>query len=314
MTPQTRAAFANRLAVAPISWGVCEVPGWGTQLSPERVLGEMSGLGIDATEFGPDGFLPESPERKASLLREHGMHAVGGFVPVVLHDPRVDVVPMVRAVIESFLVAGATRVVLAADTGQVGYDSRPDLDEGQWSHLLATLDRLDALCADSGIVAAVHPHVGTMVESAADIERVLQGSGIGVCLDTGHFLVGGSDPVAFAVEHTGRISHVHLKDVRLDLAEQVRSGDLTYTDAVRRGMYVPLGAGDIDIQTIVTRLEASGYSGYYVLEQDVVLDAEPVIGTGPVEDVRTSLAFLTSRSTSDGSGHGCSSNDTRITP
>lgn len=286
--------LASRLAVAPISWGVCEVPGWGLQLAPERVLAEMSGLGVAATEFGPDGFLPHPPEERASLLRDHGMRAVGGFVPLVLHDPGVDVVPVVRSLLDSFVVAGATCMVLAADTGQTGYDSRPELGEEQWAHLLATLDRLDALCAEQGVVAAIHPHVGTMVESAADVARVVQGSGIGVCLDTGHFLVGGSDPVAFAVEHTERVSHVHLKDVRLDLAAQVRAGDLTYTDAVGRGMYVPLGAGDIDIRTIVSRLEASGYRGYYVLEQDVVLHSEPAPGTGPVDDVRASLTFLAS--------------------
>ena len=289
--------FAQRLAVAPISWGVCEVPGWGTQLSCERVLGEMRGLGITATEFGPDGFLPESPSQKAAVLSDHGMHAVGGFIPLVMHDPEVDVLPVVRAAIVAFLAAGATRMVLAADTGQVGYDSRPDLDETQWDRLLATLDSVDALCADQGIVAAIHPHVGTMVESAADIARVLAGSCTGICLDTGHFLVGGSDPVAFAVEHTERISHVHLKDVRISLAEEVRSGDLTYTEAVASGMYVPLGSGDIDIWTIITRLEGSGYSGYYVLEQDVVLHDEPAVGTGPVQDVRASLSFLTSRPT-----------------
>ena len=297
MSTGASSTFARRLAVAPISWGVCEVPGWGTQLSCERVLGEMSGLGIAATEFGPDGFLPGSPAHKASVLRDHGMHAVGGFIPIVMHDPEVDVLPVVRAAIVAFLAAGATRMVLAADTGQVGYDSRPELDEKQWDHLLATLDGVDALCADQGIVAALHPHVGTMVESAADISRVLAGSGIGVCLDTGHFLVGGSDPVAFAVEHTERITHVHLKDVRLSLAEEVRSGNRTYTEAVASGMYVPLGSGDIDIWTIITCLEASGYSGYYVLEQDLVLHDEPTVGTGPVDDVRASLRFLTSRPT-----------------
>lgn len=302
MTPDTSVAFARRLAVAPISWGVCEVPVWGVQLAPERVLAEMSGLGIAATEFGPEGFLPEFPEQKAALLRDHGMHAVGGFISLVLHDPQVDVVPVVRAAIESFLVTGATRMVVAADTGQAGYESRPDLGEEQWEHLLATLDRLDAMCAEHGIVAAVHPHVGTMVESAADIKCVLHGSGIGVCLDTGHFVVGGSDPVALAVEHTERISHVHLKDVRLDLAAQVRSGELTYTEAVSRGMYVPLGAGDIDIRMIVTRLEESGYRGYYVLEQDRMLHAEPALGTGPVDDVRASLGFLTSRPVPDATG------------
>ena len=85
--------LTDRVAGAPISWGVSEVPGWGHQLSPARVLTEMRAAGLVATEFGPDGFLPAEPAAKAAALAGHGLSAVGGFVPVVLHDPGRD--PMV---------------------------------------------------------------------------------------------------------------------------------------------------------------------------------------------------------------------------
>jgi inosose dehydratase len=77
-------AIEAKIAAAPISWGVCEVPGWGHQMSPARVLQEMSELGFSATEFGPEGFLPMDPTLKVSILKEHAMTAVGGFVPVIL--------------------------------------------------------------------------------------------------------------------------------------------------------------------------------------------------------------------------------------
>ena len=95
-----------------------------------------------------------------------------------------------------------------------------------------------------------------------------------------------------ALRHAARISHVHLKDVRLALAAKVQNGELTYTQAVAAGMYVPLGAGDIDIATIVTTLETAGYAGYYVLEQDTILSGDPGAGTGPIDDVRASLSFI----------------------
>jgi len=285
------------VAVAPISWGVSEVPGWGLQLTPDRVLAEMRDLGVTAAEFGPDGFLPHEPAEKARVLDQYGMRAVGGFVPVVLHDAAIDPAPVVQRAVKASLAAGATRMVLAADTGQVGYDSRPELDGAQWERLLANLDRLDRIAADSGIVAAIHPHVGTLVESADDVSRVLAGCGIGLCLDTGHLLIGGSDPVELAVRHADRITHVHLKDVRIDVARRVQSGELGYTDAVGRDMYAALGAGDIDIRRIVTALEDAGYDGYYVLEQDIVLTDEPAPGSDPVDDVRASLAFLTATTT-----------------
>jgi len=79
-----------RIAGAPISWGVCEVPGWGHQMTAERVLTEMRAPGIEATEFGPDGFLPADPDTRAKTLASHGLAVVGGFVPMVLHDATVD--------------------------------------------------------------------------------------------------------------------------------------------------------------------------------------------------------------------------------
>ncbi|MFC5931293.1 inosose dehydratase [Cryobacterium melibiosiphilum] len=285
-------ALAARIAVAPISWGVCEVPGWGWQLSPERVLADMRDLGVTATEFGPEGFLPNDPAEKASTLGAFGLDAVGGFVPIVLHDADVDPVPLIAAELEGFLAAGATRLVLSADTGQLGYDSRPTLTETQWQTLLGNLDRIAQHAAGRGIVASLHPHVGTLVESTADVAQVLTGSSIGLCLDTGHLLIGGTDPVDIAVQHADRISHVHLKDVRMGLAEGVQRGELSYTDAVRRGMYVPLGEGDIDIATIVTSLEATGYTGYYVLEQDTILTGEPTATDAPHLAVRRSIDFI----------------------
>lgn len=284
-------AMADRIAGAPISWGVCEVPGWGHQLSPEVVLAQMSEVGLAATEFGPDGFLPDSAQDKVETLRAHGLAAVGQFVPLVLHDPGHDPLPELEAAMVDLVAAAASTVVIAAATGAEGYDARPQLDDQGWSTLLANLDRLAAAAAAHGLTATLHPHVGTMVESGAETDRVLAGSRIGLCLDTGHLLIGGGDPVRVAREHPDRIAHTHLKDVRLDLARQVHSGETTYTEAVAAGMYVPLGQGDVDIAAIVAALEDSGYGGWYVLEQDTILPGEPE-GEGPVVDVEASYFYL----------------------
>ena len=293
MTPATATSLRDRVAGAPISWGVCEVPGWGHQLDPAVVLGQMSEVGLAATEFGPDGFLPDAPEAKAAVLRDAGLRAVGQFVPVVLHDPGHDPLPVVEEAMTALVAAGASTVVLAAATGAEGYDARPVLDDEQWATLLASLDRIADAAAAQGLLATLHPHVGTMVESGEETDRVLAGSRIALCLDTGHLLIGGGDPVAVAAQHPGRIGHVHLKDVRVDLARQVQRGDLTYTDAVAAGMYVPLGAGDVDIAAIVGALEAAGYAGWYVLEQDTVLSGPPdETGIDPVVDVRASVAHI----------------------
>jgi len=114
-----------------------------------------------------------------------------------------------------------------------------------------------------------------------------------LCLDTGHLLIGGTDPAALTRQSPDRIAHTHLKDVDDGLAKRVQAGELTYTDAVRSGMYKPLGQGDVDIAGVVSHLEANGYSGWYVLEQDAILDEEPR-GEGPVADVRASAEYVRS--------------------
>ena len=283
----------ERIAGAPISWGVCEVEGWGYQLAPERVLSEMQELGLAATELGPDGFLPSEPSRLAATLHDHHLQAVGGFTPFVLHDPDVDPLVELRRLLPGFLAAEAPLMVLSADTGLGGYDSRPVLDDDGWALLLRNLDRVSAEAAAHGVRTVLHPHVGTMVENPDDVRRVLEGSSTALCLDTGHLLIGGTDPAELTAQVPDRIAHTHLKDVDASFARRVRAGELSYTDAVRDGMYRPLGQGDVDVKAIVTRLEEHGYTGWYVLEQDTIL-TEPPAGEGPVADVRASVAYLRS--------------------
>jgi inosose dehydratase len=282
---------ADRIAGAPISWGVCEVPGWGFQLSPGRVLTEMQQVGLAATEFGPDGFLPAGPARMAEFLAAHHLTAVGGFTPVVLHEPGHDPAPEIERLLDGYDAAHAGVLVLSAATGRDGYDARPDLDEAGWTTLLANLDRLTGLAAARGVRAVLHPHVGTMVERGDEVRRVLEGSAISLCLDTGHLLIGGTDPAELTRQAPERVAHTHFKDVNDQVAAQVRSGRLTYTEGVRRGMYRPLGRGDVDFAAIVSHLRSRDYDGWYVLEQDTILTEEPR-GEGPVAEVRESAGYL----------------------
>lgn len=263
--------FVQRLAGAPISWGVCEVPGWGPQLPARTVLSEMAALGLKASEFGPDRFLPDGGRARARALSGYGLRAVGGFVPVVAHRRDVDPVAGCATLLADFAAAGSQVAVFAAVGGADGYEQRIDLDPGAWRTLCANLDRLCAAAASHGLQATLHPHAGTLVERPDDVVKVLEGSAIGLCLDTGHLMVGGGDPLMLARSAASRIAHVHLKDVEPALATEVRTGRLGYTDAVRAGMYVPLGAGGAKVAEVVGTLEDAGYRGWYVLEQDRIL-------------------------------------------
>jgi len=284
-------SLIDKIAGAPISWGVCEVPGWGHQLPPERVLAEMQQVGLAATEFGPNGFLPADPAALAGVLAARHLTAVGGFTPVVLHEPGHDPAPGIDRLLGGYDAAHADVLVLSAATGQDGYDSRPELDESGWKTMLGNLDRLTALAAGRGVRAVLHPHVGTMVERGEEVQRVLEGSGISLCLDTGHLLIGGTDPAELTRQAPERIAHTHFKDVDDTIAARVRSGRLTYTEAVGSGMYRPLGRGDVDFAAIVGYLRDRNYDGWYTLEQDTILTGEPR-GEGPVADVRQSVDYL----------------------
>ena len=280
-----------KLAAAPISWGVCEVPDWGVQLAPDRVLADMRALGVHATEAGPPGFLPADPAAARALLESCELRLVGGFVTAVLHESarRADELASVRRQAEWLAAGGAEFVVLAPALAQTGYSGTAELSDGAWRALFEGIDRVTEIADSSGLVVAVHPHWGTAIERPQHIERFLEKTAHALCLDTGHIALGGADPVKVARDAGPRVRHVHLKDVDGPLAARVREGSLSYNDAVRAGLFRPLGDGAARIDDVLVHLRKAGYAGWYVLEQDVMLDREPA--PGPPEWIARSTAY-----------------------
>lgn len=281
----------TKIAGAPISWGVCEVPGWGRVLDAHTVLGEMGSLGLTATELGPPDYLPSDPDVLRTLLAQHGLTLVGGFLGLTLHDGRQSTVEEADRAAALLAAGGAEVLVLAAATGLDGYDERPELTDEQWRTLIETCARIRDIAEGHGLRTVLHPHVGTHVERTAEVLRFLADSDLPLCLDTGHLLIGGTDPVELARDYPDRVGHVHLKDVRADVAATVREGKVGYADAVREGMYVPLGDGDVDVEALVSLVRAAGYTGWFVLEQDTALGEGSPVDT-PAQDTARSLAHL----------------------
>ena len=287
-------SIESRVAGAPISWGACEVPGWGVMPSPEAVLSEMADLGLRGTELGPPGFLPDDPTALAEILQRHGLTLVGGFVPLVLHERGLD-----QALAETHRAAGlmseaGARTLVLAAVQDVDWGRPQELDGAGWARVAEHLKVIEALAAEEyEMDVALHPHAGTLIETAAQVERALQAVEVGWCLDTGHLLIGGTDPVEFAKRHGDRVNHVHLKDVDGALAADVRAGRRSLLEATRAGLFKALGRGDAQIAEVLDALQGHGYDGWLVLEQDTAITGdEPTVAGGPIGDARESIAFL----------------------
>jgi inosose dehydratase len=291
--PAPAPEIADRLAGAPISWGVCEVPGWGLQLPPERVLAEMAALGLRATELGPQGWLPADGARARAVLDRHGLRLVGGFVPVVVHEADLGPTREHASRAAQQLADAGADVFVAALVADLEWSAPVPLDDDGWRRAGAHLRELDDLVAGHGLTLVLHPHVGTLAETADDVERALAHTDVPWCFDTGHLLIGGVDPVRFLRDHGDRVGHVHLKDVHAPLAECLRRGELSLVQATQAGLFRPLGDGDARIDEVVRLLAAINYERWLVLEQDLAITgSEPPVDGGPALDVRKSIEFL----------------------
>jgi inosose dehydratase len=254
----------------------------------------MVEVGLSATELGPDGWLPTDPTQLVDYVGTFGLRVIGGFVPALLHMP--DKVESELAYVDratrQLAATGSEVVVLAASVQGDGYDRSYNMNDAEWAIFRDNLARCVTLADDRGLVTALHPHWGMAIETQDQVERLLETTDVGLCLDTGHLFLAGADVLELTRMAAHRIHHVHVKDLTEVRAESVRTGEVAFRDAVIDGLFVPAGSGDVDLAGVVGYLEANGYQGWYVLEQDKSLAAAPPDGTGPLDDARLSFDFF----------------------
>jgi inosose dehydratase len=292
----SNAPVSERLAGAPISWGACEVPGWGVMPDPERVLSEMASVGLRGTELGPPGFFPTDPAALRETLGRHDLQLVGAFVPLVLHHRELGDAARLAQEASALLAGAGARMFVLSIIEDEGWTEPTELDDDGWRNLAANVNAIEAIAASDGLTVALHPHVGTLVETDEQVRLALERLDVGWCLDTGHLLIGGADPVAFVRDHGDRIVHAHLKDVDTSIAARVRSGELSFQAATKLGLFVPLGQGDAGVAAAMNELARHGYDGWLVLEQDTAIsDGDPDAERAPLADVTASIAFLDGR-------------------
>ncbi len=286
--------FLERIASAPISWGICEVPGWGAALPTKRVLSEMSNLGLRATELGAPGFFSDDSSELKDQLAEFKLSMIGGFTPVVLHDKAQEKATREMAIktAKKFQEIGATHFV-SSPVQSWDWANPKKLSGDEVTQFFRMLSEVDRICTDHGLIQVLHPHLQTVVETKSDMDRVIDNSNVKWCLDTGHMTIGGQNTVEFAKKFSDRVGHVHLKDVNMKSVPSVLARKESIMEAVQKGLFTPLGQGDVPILETILALESAGYQGWYVIEQDIAISGQlPDIGEGPIVGMTESIKYL----------------------
>jgi len=277
-----------RIGNAPISWGVCEIPGWGPQLPYERVLDEMRAAGYEGTELGPWGFLPTDPGALGRTLQGRGLVMAAAFVPLTLKDPAAypECETRVRETAALLQTLGAHDILLAdaGDGMRYRVAGRPDetrahgLSAREWAGYAGRLERLAQLCRfDYGLTPSFHSHGGTYIEHPDEIRTLLERTDphlLKFCLDTGHLAFGGGDPIEVARAYAARLGYVHLKDIDLPRLRGLLAEGKNYVAAAQRDVFVELSRGSLDLRALFDVLAAAGYEGWIIVEQDRVVQTD----------------------------------------
>lgn len=252
-----------------------EVEGWSPPLPYTTFLDELKSAGYEGTELGPYGYLPTDPVRLGDELRRRSLDLISAFVPLRLKEPRLDLEPA-RAVSELLSALGARHLVLAdalwpereAIAGRVS-GSPVRLGASDWPMVAANVRAACELAAGFGLRCVFHHHAGSYVETPEEIARLLDATEVGLCLDTGHYVYGGGDPVEALEAFGSRVEYLHFKDVDAARLEHARRNPLGFLDGVRAGVFSELGAGCVRFPELLAQLERMGYGGWAVVEQDV---------------------------------------------
>lgn len=275
-----------KVAAAPVSWGVFEkTEGDPLQLQPEQMLDQMAAAGYAGTELGPPGYFGDAAEMKERLA-VRGLSMIGAFMPIRFSrveaiDEDLEWMSGVLDLLEAGRPDEVMPKAVLADAslepermrwaGQI--DSHPEagLPEERFPVLIDNIHRAGDLARSRGFDPVLHFHAGSYCESASEIHRVfdaLDTSIVGMCLDTGHALFGGADPLELLETYFDSVRLVHIKDCdRAVLGEVCRSGG-GLMEAWDRGVFCELGLGTAGLDPFLEALKARGYEGWMTVEQD----------------------------------------------
>lgn len=281
MTEAREVVVAN----APVSYGAFELTVGILPDVPDgdTVLDEVAGAGYTGIDLGPVGYLGVGNELATGLGRR-GLALAGGFfeLPFSDHARMPSALVGLASLLDVFDAVGAKNGLQPKPTladsgsdlrrskpGQATRDRSLGLDADGWRRFAEGVEMAITVCGERGYVPTFHHETGTLVEAPWEIEQVLERTSIGLCLDTGHLLLGGGDPVRAIRDWGARINHLHLKDARRSVVDGIVRESAPVSEIWRRKAFCRLGAGDLDVDAVLDAIRGS-YTGFIVVEQDVL--------------------------------------------
>jgi len=267
--------MAIRLGINPITWTNDDMPELGGDIPLEVCLAETRAAGYAGTELG--GKFPRQAEVLRPILARHRLDLVSGWYSAQLC--RRSVADELAAVADHLdLLAGMGCNVMVFAEGHGSTDGnpaaplsrRPVLADAEWPAFCAKLNQVAHHLKARGVRLAFHHHMGTVVQTEAEIDRLMANTGtdVGLLLDTGHLVFAGGDPAAVARRHGARIVHVHCKDVRAAVLADVLRDDRSFLRAVLDSVFTVPGDGSIDFTAVLRELRTAGYAGWLVVEAE----------------------------------------------
>ncbi len=267
-----------KLGIAPIAWTNDDLPDLGGENTFEQCVSEMALAGFTGSEVGNK--YPRDPEILGEALRLRGVEICNAwFSTFLISRPYEETEKSFEEHIAFLAKMGAKVVGVSEQSystqgiqGQPVFEGRHVMNDAEWRRLCDGLNRLGKLSVEKyGIALTFHHHMGTVVQSAAEVERMMRDTDpayVSLLFDTGHFAYCGEDPLAMVQKYADRIKHVHLKDIRPEIVSRVKEEGMSFLDGVRAGAFTIPGDGCIDFVPIFKVLEESGYEGYMVVEAE----------------------------------------------
>ncbi len=264
-----------RIGINPITWTNDDVPELGGATPLETCLSETKQAGYAGTELG--GKFPRQSVELKPILHKHGLDLISGWYDGRIAERDVGAeMDAIRPHLQLLKDLGCRHVVYAdTSLGRHGaiwepISKRPELPAGDWPAYGRKITSLAEQMADFGVGMAFHHHMGTIVETDAEVGLLMRHSSqaVGLLYDTGHSIFSGGDPLTLVKTHLRRIVHVHCKDARRDILERARNSDVSFMQAVLDGIFTVPGDGCIDYPAILKVLADGGYTGWLVVEAE----------------------------------------------